>query len=165
MDATGQPYAYTGDDPVDQSDPTGLSGDVAADEAYDLQHSCKGQYAHVPGCGQHWYQSPSLGVAADVTAGIVCVAAGAATVGVAAAVCIGAGSVATGVHVTQDVLNGCDAGKIAFDATFGLGTAGLSGVGALGRAALDSAPLWQRGIYEATTNAPAAGGAATNICC
>ncbi len=55
---TGQPFSYANDDPVNGSDPSGLSGDAKADEQYDVQHSCKGQYAHAQGCGQRWYQPP-----------------------------------------------------------------------------------------------------------
>jgi hypothetical protein len=35
---TGQPYAFTGDDPLNETDPLGLSGDAKADEAYDVRH-------------------------------------------------------------------------------------------------------------------------------
>jgi pretoxin HINT domain-containing protein len=35
---TGQPYAFTGDNPLNESDPLGLSGDVAADTAYNRAH-------------------------------------------------------------------------------------------------------------------------------
>ncbi len=55
---TGQAFSYANNDPVNVSDPSGLSGDAQADEQYDVQHSCKGRSAHAQGCGQHWYQPP-----------------------------------------------------------------------------------------------------------
>jgi hypothetical protein len=128
VDETGQPYAYTGDDPVNESDPSGLSGDVSADEAYDVQHSCEGQYASAPGCGQHWYQSSSLAVTGVVLGGV------AAATGVGALI---EGATALGFALASTaVVTGVGAGIIDYDpckqgqqiACLGLGL-GLLGAG------------------------------------
>lgn len=66
---TGEPFSYAGDDPVNESDPSGMSGDALADEQYDVQHSCKGQYAHAQGCGQQWYQ-PACSLLSGIAQGV-----------------------------------------------------------------------------------------------
>jgi len=175
---TGQPYAFTGDDPLNETDPLGLSAPSKEDMIYNQETTAfaaycagthnRGRRADFNGsgshCGQRWYQSKSLGVAADIATGTACALAGGATAGVVAAVCLGGAAADAGVHTAQDRFNHCSSGRTIFDATSGfIGTA-MAGLSILGSGALKGASVGSKVIFQGTVNAPSAVGQAPVSC-
>ena len=129
VNVTGQPFSYANDDPVNGSDPSGLTGDAVADEQYDVQHSCKGKYASAPGCGQHWYQSASLPATVDVVSAGICVTTGAG--------CVVGAIVSTGTQEFHDRVNNCPTSSEFSDGILGLVATCFAGISRLGEAALE----------------------------
>jgi hypothetical protein len=129
VNVTGQPFSYANDDPVNGGDPTGLSGDAAAIEQYDVEHSCKGKYATAPGCGQHWYQSASLPATVNVVSAGVCVATGAG--------CVVGAIASAGTQEFHDRVNNCPSASELADGLIGIFSACFAGISRLGEGLLE----------------------------
>jgi hypothetical protein len=133
---TGQPYAFTGDDPLNATDPLGLQGSAglvaeaawnkatAAFAAYCTRTHNKGpRVVHGAHCGQHWYQSISFPRTTDVIAIAGCLTGFG---------CIPALAVTGVAHEIHDASNHCSAGQQAADSTisvFGLRFGAISRLG------------------------------------
>ena len=167
VEETGQPYVYTGDDPLNATDPLGLQGSagLVAEQAWNKATAAFAAYCakthnrgtrvvHGAHCGQHWYQSESLGVAADVIGGAACAVGAAATLTAAGWICVAAGVASGSVHELQDQANKCGAGKRIYDAVNGFMSSAMGAFGAAARGAMDSAPLIQKAILHAGTDVP-----------
>jgi uncharacterized protein RhaS with RHS repeats len=146
-DVTGTPYAFTGGDPVNGSDPAGLSGDAKAIETYNQEHSCKGRYAHAQGCGQRWYQSGSLPTTVDVASIALCVGTG---IG-----CVAGAGLSTTAHELHDMVNHCSASTKAADGFFGVFSICLAGVSRIGERAIEDL-IGARSVFRAHQAVPGA---------
>jgi RHS repeat-associated protein len=144
---TQEPYGYANQDPVNESDPTGTMAIPPVDMQYDQEHSCEGQYAHAPGCGQHWYQSKSLPVTVDTGSAALCLFTG---VG-----CIAGAIASTGTQEFHDRVNDCSAGTEVTDGVIGFVGVCLSAISTLGEEALDELRV-VKVTYRAHQAAPGA---------
>jgi len=129
------PYVYPAD-PINSTDLSGLMGGAGAPAVMSYnagrdRHAryCQRTHNHGHGCGQHWYQSSSLGITADVFAGIGCVLGG-------EAICIGGAIADGGVHLFQDHSNHCGVGRIIFDVFSAIASIVMAVFGSLGKAAM-----------------------------
>ena len=176
---TGQPYAFTIDDPLNATDPLGLSGDATADNAYKRETTAFAAYCkatHNRGtrvdlngsgshCGQHWYQSKSLGVATDVIGGITCAVGTAVTLTAAGWICVAAAAASSSVHEAQDQANGCGAGKRIYDGVGGFMNSAMGAFGAAAEGAMAGASLIQRLIFHGATDIPTQAASQLPISC
>ena len=161
---TGQPFAFAGDDPVNQADPSGLICTkpgpnhtclASTDSGFNKTAACPtGVYNSKGGCTT---EGPSgeppawpIDVAEGIGGAIVCGS------GFGTAVCIGYGVLVTGTTVGSDVENHCGGSQTAADGIEGGGAAGLGAVTHLGGPAIEDCALWVRSFFGVATDAPSA---------
>ena len=129
VNITGQPYAYVGDDPVNNVDPSGLFcwGLCSISNAW---NDTGGKVVHY--VAKHKAAIAEIAVGTAVAAGVV--AATVATGGLADAVAIGAAGAAS--EVAEATAGGAAVGLFGLtfplDATLALAPVGLVGIGGLG---------------------------------
>ena len=137
VDLTGQPYAYTGDDPVNEIDSIGASGQMPSAYTQPCKPSpvsCKGGAPDLAGVLQFVHDHPTVGLALGTVSTVAAFAALSVTSPVVAATLVFVSAVAGGIAIYGDISE-CvhNLGLNAQCVAAGLGTVGLGlGLGGLG---------------------------------
>ncbi len=166
---TGQPYAFTEDDPLNKTDPLGQSCDSTnaakqakclANNKAALKRINKNNHPHIS-CGPKYYATGicrghpqyDYSHASSTPFKVIEVVGGLVACIPGAAACIAGGMVIAATNVGSDIQNHCGAGSTFVDALIGVVGAGVGGLTALGAPAVRDAGSAAKAIYSGTTNA------------
>lgn len=173
VETTLQPYQYVGNDPLNGKDPTGLGGGGICDNtnakkqaaclkglkaqaaAANKALNCPSGYFNSsgkcdPSLANQTYNPPALPMQ------IIEVAAAAIGCIPGAVACAVAGVTVTAVKVGSDIQNHCSGSSTAADALLGIAGSAASGVFRLGAEGVENLLIFERWIYNSTTDVPSA---------